>query len=135
MGNGPDWLRVRGIGRERFAGYITEYLAGLGFTVERAEVSEPAETRVEARLVRMNPTIPSGLQHLKFRVVPTSGGAQVFWEDPADIPAGERGRIDRFVRELATHLERSISTESHGTAKVVRSPIARLPWEPATNAR
>jgi hypothetical protein len=37
--------------------------------------------------------------------------------------------MERFVRELAAHLERAVLTESHGTAKVSRAPAGRWPWE------
>ncbi len=129
MVEAPDWLRVRGIGRERFVGYIVDYLASLGFVVEKTEAADPPSTRVTADLTRTNPSVPGALRRIRFRIAPTSGGAAVFWEEPTAVPPAERGRIDRFVRELSTHLERSVSTESHGTAKVVRSPVARLPWE------
>ena len=34
-----DWLRVRGIGRERFAGYLADYLGTLGYAVQRDELA------------------------------------------------------------------------------------------------
>lgn len=135
MVEAADWLRVRGIGRERFVGYIADYLAGLGFSVEKTETSEPAATQVSGSLTRMNPAVPDGLRKVRFRIAPTSGGAAIYWEAPSSIPSAEFARADRFSRELETHLGRAVSTESHGTAKVVRSPIARLPWLPATHAK
>jgi hypothetical protein len=36
--------------------------------------------------------------------------------------------MDRLVREISSHLERAIATESHATAKVVRPVESRLPW-------
>lgn len=128
MAEAADWLRVRGIGRERFVGYLADYLTGIGFTVEKTEIADPASTQLEGSLVRMNPAVPEGLRKLRFRVAPTSGGAAIYWEAPSALPSAELARADRFSRELETHMGRAVSTESHGTAKVVRSPVARLPW-------
>jgi hypothetical protein len=124
-----DWIRVRGIGRERFATYMAEFLGSAGFAVERSESAEPSESRVKAHLTRMNPAIPASGGDLAFRVYPTSGGAAAEWELPAAVTEEERSRMDRFARELLAHLERSVLTESHGTAKVSRIPGSRLPWE------
>ncbi|MFZ3355587.1 MAG: hypothetical protein WA549_02370 [Thermoplasmata archaeon] len=130
MTNG-DWLRVRGIGRERFAGYLADYLGGLGYTVERSESAEPSESRISARLTKMNPAVPGAAQDVRFRFYPTSGGAALVFEAPTEVPEADRARMDRWVRELVLHLERAISTESHATAKVTRAPDARLPWDAA----
>jgi len=126
-GNG-DWLRVRGIGRERFATYLAEYLGSLGYIVEKSEGAEGSESRVKGRLERMNPAVPPAAAALEFRFYPTSGGAAVVWEAPLDVPATDRARMDRLVREISSHLERAIATESHATAKVVRPADSRLPW-------
>lgn len=123
-----DWLRVRGIGRERFATYLAEYLGTIGYTVERTEVSEPNESRVTGRLDRMNPAVPPAASALEFRLYPTSGGAALVWEIPTEVPTEQRQRMDRLVREISSHLERAIATESHATAKVVRPTESRLPW-------
>ncbi len=123
-----DWLRVRGIGRERFATYLAEYLGTIGYTVERTEGSEPTESRVKGRLDRMNPALPPAASALEFRLYPTSGGAALVWQVPTEVPADERQRMDRLVREISSHLERAIATESHATAKVVRPAESRLPW-------
>jgi hypothetical protein len=134
-GNG-DWLRVRGIGRERFAGYLADYLATLGYTVEREESTEPPLSRVRGRLERMNPAVPPAAAALAFRLYPTSGGAAIVWEVPLEMPPEERPRMDRLVREIVSHLERAIATESHATAKVVKPSDSRLPWTvPANGAR
>ncbi len=106
-------------------------LTGIGYAVERTESAEPAETRLSARLVKMNPAIPPGASELAFRLVPTSGGAALAWLAPTGVPEAERGRTDRLAREIAAHLERTVLTESHATAKVTRAPDVRLPWEPA----
>ena len=127
-GNG-DWLRVRGIGRERFAGYVADYLATLGYAVRRDDLSERNESLLTGQLDRPNPAVPSGAASLVFRFYPTSGGAAVVWEAPIEIPSGEHGRMDRLVREISSHLERAISTESHATAKVIRPPASKLPWD------
>ena len=126
-GNG-DWLRVRGIGRERFAGYLADYLSTLGYAVHRDDVSEKNESLLRGRLDRPNPAVPGAAVSLAFRFYPTSGGAAVVWEAPTEIPPGEMGRMDRLVREISSHLERAISTESHATAKVIRPAVPTLPW-------
>jgi hypothetical protein len=126
-GNG-DWLRVRGIGRERFATYLADFLGTIGYTVERSETSEPSESRVKGRLEKMNPAVPPAASALEFRFYPTSGGAALVWERPTEVPAEQRPRMDRLVREIVTHLERAIATESHATAKVLRPAESRLPW-------
>ncbi len=123
-----DWLRVRGIGRERFTGYLADYLTTLGYAVARDEL-QGNESRLTGHLERPNPAVPGAAALLAFRFYPTSGGAAVVWETPTEMPAPERGRMDRLVRELASHLERAISTESHATAKVVKASTSRLPWE------
>jgi len=126
-----DWLRVRGIGRERFAGYLADYLGTLGYAVQRDELAEGNQSRLTGRLERPNPAVPGAAAALTFRFYPTSGGAAVVWEGPSEMPGPERGRMDRLVREIASHLERAISTESHATAKVIRPSGSRLPWESA----
>jgi len=129
-----DWLRVRGIGRERFAGYLVDYLTSLGYTVEREDAGDSPVSRVRGRLAKMNPAVPPGAATLAFRLYPTSGGAAVVWESPNEIPAAEMPRMDRLVREITSHLERAIATESHATAKVVRPGVPRLPWAPPATA-
>ena len=133
MAESVDWIRVRGMGRERFAGYLSDYLTTLGYDVEKAETAEPAETLVAATLRRMNPAIPESARSLTFRLTPTSGGAAVVWEGPTDVPTADRPRLDRMVREFVQHLERAVLTESHATAKVVPPPTPRLPWVPAVS--
>ena len=129
-----DRLRVRGIGRERFAAYLADYLGTLGYTVERTDQAEPAESRLKGRLDRMNPAVPPAASALEFRFYPTSGGAALVWEAPVAVPEEQRARMDRLVREMSSHLERAIATESHATAKVVRPSDPRLPWTgPAKN--
>jgi hypothetical protein len=128
-----EWLRARGIGRERFAGYFESYLNSLGYEVERRETSDPAATVLVAHLRRMNPAVPASAGDLRFRLGPNSGGGTIFWEAPVDVPEAERARMDRFVREFVQHVERSVLTESHGTAKVSRAPESPLPWERPAN--
>ena len=127
-GNG-DWLRVRGIGRERFAGYVADYLATLGYAVRRDDLPERNESLLTGQRDRPNPAVPGAAASLVFRFYPTSGGAAVVWEAPSEVPSGEHGRMDRLVREISSHLERAISTESHATAKVIRPPASKLPWD------
>ncbi len=126
-GNG-DWLRARGIGRERFAGYLEEYLGSIGYRVARSEATEPAGTRVTGQLDRMSPSVPPAANSLVFRLYPTSGGAAIVWEAPREVPPDQRPRMDRLVREMESHLERAVHTESHATAKVVRPTTPHLPW-------
>lgn len=133
MTENGDWLRARGIGRERFAGYVADYLTSVGYEVQRTDSTEPSESVVAARLIRMNPAVPQSAQVLKFRFYPTSGGAAAVWIIPESVAEADRARMDRFVREMVQHLERSVSTESHATAKVVAPPVPRMPWLPPTN--
>lgn len=129
MGESGDWLRVRGMGRERFATYVAGFLTASGFAVERSDSAEPIESRLTATLGRPNPAVPPSAATLRFRIYPTGGGAAVVWLGPEQVDAADRPRLDRFVREFVAHLERSISTESHATAKVTAAPGARLPWQ------
>ncbi len=123
-----DWLRVRGIGRERFTGYLADFLTSAGFTVDRTDTNEPAESRLSAHLTRMNPAVPEGAKELAFRIYPTGGGAVAAWTEPTHLDAADRARMDRFVREFGSHVERAVLTESHATAKVTRVADVRLPW-------
>jgi hypothetical protein len=132
-GNG-DWLRVRGIGRERFAGYVGDYLTSQGYAVERSEATEPVETRMTCRLQKMSPALPAAANALQFRLYPTSGGAALVWEAPTEVPEADRSRMDRFVREIEGHLTRAVATESHATAKVVRPADPHLPWTGAARS-
>ncbi|MEM0128780.1 MAG: hypothetical protein QXG65_01250 [Thermoplasmata archaeon] len=129
MNGTTEWLRGRGIGRERFAGYLAEYLGTLGYEVVRTETGDPPRTLVAAHLARPNPAIPASAQDLRFSFYPTSGGSGVAWEAPTGLSEGDAGRMDRFVREISTHLERAVSTGSHAAARVVRSPVSSLPWQ------
>jgi hypothetical protein len=127
-GNG-DWLRVRGIGRERFATYLADYLGTIGYAVERTDSLEPSLSRVRGRLEKMNPAVPPVAHDLAFRFYPTSGGAALVWESPTEIPPEERARMDRLVAEISSHLVRAVATESHATAKVTAPSDSRLPWQ------
>jgi hypothetical protein len=134
MSEAGEWIRGRGLGRERLAAYLAEYLTGLGYAVEREEVAEPAASLISAELKRMNPAVPPAMRVLRVRFTPTSGGTAAAWEAPTEVSAAERGRVDRFLRELLLHLERTVRTESHGTAKLQEVPAARLPWAAPTDA-
>jgi hypothetical protein len=127
-GNG-DWLRARGIGRERFAGYLADYLVTIGYAVERADSNDPSLSRVTGRLEKLNPAVPPIANELAFRFYPTSGGAALVWEAPTEIPADQRARMDRLVAEISSHLIRAVATESHATAKVSAPADSRLPWQ------
>ena len=124
-----DWLRARGIGRERFAGYLADYLGTIGYTVERSDSTESSLSRVRGRLEKMNPAVPPVARELAFRFYPTSGGAALVWETPVEIPPDERARMDRLVAEISSHLIRAVATESHATAKIVAPTDSRLPWQ------
>ncbi|HXW67614.1 MAG TPA: hypothetical protein VEL82_07060 [Thermoplasmata archaeon] len=132
MGNGNgngDWLRARGIGRERLAGVLADYLGTIGYSVERSDTTEPSLSRVKGRLERMNPAVPPVASELAFRLYPTSGGAALVWETPTEIPGEQRARMDRLVAEISSHLVRTVATESHATAKVSAPADSRLPWQ------
>lgn len=124
-----DWLRARGIGRERFAGYLADYLGTIGYTVERTDSTDPSLSRVRGRLEKMNPAVPPVARELAFRFYPTSGGAALVWEAPTEIPSEEKARMDRLVAEISSHLVRAVATESHATAKVAIPTDSRLPWQ------
>ena len=119
-----EWLRVRGIGRERFAGVLEEYLT-VGYTVERTESAEPRRP-ARGRLVKMNPAIPPGAS-----VLPSGSCRRVAGPRSPGAPQGSRGRArtDRLAREIAAHLERTVLTESHATAKVL-TPAPTCPAPP-----
>ncbi|MHB8351389.1 MAG: hypothetical protein ACYDFT_01650 [Thermoplasmata archaeon] len=131
MAEGSEWIRARGLGRERMASYLAEYLTGLGYTVERTDSTEPAASVVAGELKRMNPAVPPVMARLRVRFLPTSGGAAAHWESPREIPTAQRSSADRFLREMTLHLERTVQTESHGTAKVQAPLSGRLPWDSA----
>ncbi|MGI0052694.1 MAG: hypothetical protein ACREC5_02385 [Thermoplasmata archaeon] len=131
MAEGAEWIRALGLGRERIATYLADYLTGLGFTVERSDQSEPAASVVAAELNRMNPAVPETMRRIRVRFSPTSGGAAARWESPLSVPTEQRSAADRFVREMTLHLERTARTESHGTAKVMGPISGRPPWDPA----
>lgn len=126
---GREWLRGRGIGRERLAGHFDDFLASNGFKVERLEDPEGPATTLRGELSRMNPAVPESGRHFEARLVPTSGGCAVYWVRPIEVAEADRPRLGRFVREMLQHVERSVSTGSHGTAKVARALGERMPWE------
>jgi hypothetical protein len=134
MSETGEWIRGRGLSRERLAQYLADYLQELGYTVEREEVTDPAASLLRAELKRMNPAVPGAMHTLQLRFTPTSVGTAAAWEVPTEVDVGERGRVDRFLRELLLHLERKVRTESHGTAKLQEVPTPRLPWSAPSNA-
>jgi hypothetical protein len=123
-----EWLKAQGLGRERLGGHLQAYLEEIGFRVESFEAE--GTTEVRARLVRTNPSIPSGLTELRFRLRPTSGGSSLTWEEPKEVPAGERARAERLGREIEQKLIRVTLTESHGTAKLRPGGPGSWPWAP-----
>lgn len=131
MAEGSEWIRARGLGRERMASYLAEYLTGLGYAVERVDGTEPSASVVSGELKRRNPAVPPVMATVRVRFLPTSGGTAAHWESPREIPPGQRSAADRFLREMTLHLERTVQTESHGTAKVQAPLSGRLPWDPA----
>jgi hypothetical protein len=124
---GGEWLRSQGIGRERFAIALQSFLKEAGFESTTEDRGDEG-TVILAELRRSNPALPGSLKHLAFRLRPTGGGALLRWEGPVEIVATDRGAVDRFVREMRLHLERTVRTESHGTAKVVAPEGGELPW-------
>lgn len=128
------WLRVRGIGRERLARYVAEFLTGAGFKVEeKADGTGPGVTSmVVATLSKPNPAVPSSFAKLEFRTSPTAGGSLLRWEFPLTLAQeSEKSRALRFATELSSNLEQRVALESRGQAKVTRdSP--NPPFLPAT---
>jgi hypothetical protein len=129
MTGSTDWIRARGLSRERLGTYLADYLTELGYAVERTELAEENATEIAGALKRMNPAVPSSLRTLRIRFTPTSGGAAGAWEEPSRLEASERSQVDRFLAELILHLERTVRTESHGTAKLAVVSGSALPWE------
>lgn len=126
------WLRVRGVGRERLARYLNEYLTSAGFTVEETTINPEGAVAslVKAHLTKANPAVPPSLADIGFRLDPTGGGAVILWEVPQALQhEADRSRALRFATELVTHLERLVATESRGTAKIMRDKALRLPFE------
>ena len=128
MTGSTDWIRARGLNRERLGGYLADYLTELGYAVERTEPPEGNATVISAELRRMNPAVPDALRTIRVRFTPTSGGAAGTWEAPATVEGSARSRVDRFLAELLLHLERTVRTESHGTAKLTPATGPTLPW-------
>jgi hypothetical protein len=108
---------------------LAEYLASIGYEVVRTETTEPSESTIEAKLNRMNPAVPESGRELRFRFYPTSGGPAAIWLSPEIVAEPDRPRMDRLVREMVAHLERTVSTESHATAKITPAPASRIPWQ------
>ena len=126
------WLRVRGVGRERVARYLGEFLTGAGYTVEDQQDggSEASRSVIQATLTKANPAVVPFLVQIRLSVSPTAGGALITWESPRSAPPeAERPRAIRFLHEFLTHVERIIATESRGTAKVTRSTPHGLPFD------
>jgi hypothetical protein len=128
-----EWLRSQGIGRERFAIALQDFLKDAGFDFTTEDRGEEG-TVITAQLRRPNPALPGSMHQLAFRLRPTGGGALLRWEAPVEIVAAERGGVDRFVREMRLQLERTVRTESHGTAKVVAPESGELPWVRPTSS-
>jgi hypothetical protein len=117
------WLRVRGIGRERLARYVAEFLSGAGFRVEeRTDGTGAAVTStVHGTLAKPNPAVPTSFAHLEFRTSPTAGGALLRWEAPTSLAQeSEKSRALRFATELSSNLEQRVALESRGQGKVTR---------------
>lgn len=126
------WLRIRGVGRERLARYLNEYLTSAGFAVEETTIAPNGgvASQVKAHLSKPNPAVPPSLIDLTFRLDPTGGGAVILWELPTSlVHEADRTRALRFATELVTHLERLVATESRGTAKIIRDKVLKLPFD------
>lgn len=126
------WIRVRGVGRERLARFVAEFLTGAGYHVEEtndANASTPTSHLV-ADLTRPNPAVPSSLRHLEFRTSPTAGGSLLRWEAPLSLEhEAERPRALRLATELSSNLEQRVALESRGTGKTSRER-AQPPFVP-----
>lgn len=128
------WLRVRGIGRERLARYVTEFLSGAGYRVE--ERTEPMGAQpsslVLADLARPNPAVPASFAHLEFRSSPTAGGSMLRWELPTSIAnESERSRALRFATELSSSIEQKVALESRSAGRVTKDHPLPPPLMPA----
>jgi hypothetical protein len=127
-----SWLRCRGLGRERLVRYLSDYLNGLGYASEEDQHEEGGRNTsiVVSKLSRVNPSVPVSLERLEFRILSTGGGCLLYWDFPKKLEPGVDGsKVKRFVEEAYSHLERAISTGSHGMAKVRRDRPTDLPFE------
>lgn len=121
-----EWLRAQGLGRERLATYVAEYLRGRGYAVEIIE--DGGTSRLSAHVERPHPSVPPALADLRFSLVPSAGGSILSWDAPETVPSSELPRADRLAHELEQHLIRIASTQSHGVARLRPSLNAAAPW-------
>jgi hypothetical protein len=127
-----SWLRCRGLGRERLVRHLSDYLSTLGFVSEEKQHEEGGRNTslVISTLSRSNPSVPISLQRMEFRILSTGGGCLLYWDFPKKLePGADSAKVRRFVEEAYSHLERAISTGSHGMAKVRRERPTELPFE------
>jgi hypothetical protein len=130
---GNDWLRVRGVGRERLGRYLAEFLEESGYAV--TELEEPLgptpSFKVTATLRRPHHAIPPALGTITVRFLPTAGGCQAVWEGPVATLAGsDRARAERFVAEILARLDQRVATETRGTSRLVRERPGTPPFLP-----
>ncbi len=131
---GNDWLRVRGVGRERLGRYLAEFLGESGYAVTEGEepVAEGPSFKVSGTLKHPHHAIPPALTSLTVRFLPTSGGCQAVWEAPVDPVEGpDRARAERFVAEILARLDQRVATETRGTSRLVREHPGIPPFLPA----
>ena len=131
---GNDWLRVRGVGRERLGRYLAEFLEESGYTVREMEepVGATPSFKVSATLKHPHHAIPAVLSALAVRFLPTSGGCQAVWESPVTPVEGpDRARAERFVAEILARLDQRVATETRGTSRLVRERPGVPPFLPS----
>jgi hypothetical protein len=127
-----SWLRCRGLGRERLVRHLSDYLGTLGFVSEEKQHEEGGRNSslMASKLSRANPSVPLALERLEFRILSTGGGCLLYWDFPKRIEPGvDSAKVRRFVEEAFSHLERAVSTGSHGMAKIIRERPKELPFE------
>ena len=127
-----EWLRVRGIGRERFAGNLADYLTGIGYTVERTRVDRTARrASLVAQLTRMNPAVPEERARAALPPLPDQRRRRGRLGGAAEVPGADRRRLDRMVREIYGRTSSARSSRRATRRRRSPPPQARLPWGPA----
>ncbi|MDE1881441.1 MAG: hypothetical protein KGI89_12945 [Euryarchaeota archaeon] len=121
---------MRGIGRERLARYVSEFLSGAGYRVEEKNEllgGQPA-SRLVADLARPNPAVPSSFTHLEFLASPTAAGSSLRWEVPSKLAhESERSRAQRLATELLSNLEQRVALESRSAGRITKESAVPPP--------
>lgn len=132
-GRNAGWLRVRGIGRERLARYVSEFLTGAGYRVEESADLQGGQptSHLVADIARPNPAVPSSFNHLEFRTSPTTAGSALGWEEPRALANDtERSRALRFATELLSNIEQRVALESRSPGRVTKEGTLPPPLAP-----